>query len=142
MCMRKAFCFLKGEIVECSEGRVQDCNIKKVTKCMLDEDKKKQKGFCFLKGEWVDCTIGRVQDCNIKKVTKCMLDEEKMKDDNAKREKEIKEKEDKRIGKSEGNQKGFCFYKGAWVDCSSGRVQDCNIKQVRKCIKDEEANKS
>lgn len=34
--------------------------------------------------------------------------------------------------------KSFCFYKGELVDCSQGRVQDCNVKQVRKCILEEQ----
>lgn len=73
---KNTFCFLKGP-VNCSSGRIQDCNMKRVTKCMLEEEKKevgKDQAFCFLKG-LVDCTKGRVQDCNIKRVTKCMLEE-------------------------------------------------------------------
>ncbi len=74
------FCFLKG-LVECESGRIQDCNVKRVTKCMLEEDKKvksKQKEtpvFCYLKGV-VDCPPGRVQDCNVKHLNQCMLEQE------------------------------------------------------------------
>ena len=32
---------------------------------------------------------------------------------------------------------GFCFVKGQLVECASGRVQDCNMKQNRKCPKEE-----
>ena len=34
--VKQVFCFLKGMLVECSEGRVQDCNIKRVRKCPKD----------------------------------------------------------------------------------------------------------
>ena len=72
------FCFLKG-IVDCPAGTVQDCNIKHVNKCKLEEKKNTQKQenkepvFCFLKGV-VDCPPSRVQDCNIKHVNQCMLE--------------------------------------------------------------------
>lgn len=38
-------------------------------------------------------------------------------------------------------KKSFCFYKGELVDCIPGRVQDCNVKQVRKCILDEKKSR-
>lgn len=70
------FCFLKG-MVQCDSGRIQDCNVKRVNKCMLDDvEEKKEPVFCYLKGV-VDCAPGRVQDCNVKHLNKCMLDEEK-----------------------------------------------------------------
>ena len=53
------FCFLKGELVDCIPGRVQDCNMKQVRSCIMDEQKivqdkiKKANGFCFYKGELV-----------------------------------------------------------------------------------------
>ena len=31
---------------------------------------------------------------------------------------------------------GFCFLKGL-VDCSAGRIQDCNVKRVTSCMKEE-----
>ena len=49
----KSFCFYKGELVDCSQGRVQDCNVKQVRKCILEEQKEVEKkirdnnGFCF-----------------------------------------------------------------------------------------------
>jgi len=78
--MAQDFCFLKG-LVDCSSGRVQDCNFKHVSKCPLEEEleqekkESKQSGeltFCFLKG-LVDCSPGRVQDCNFKHVNTCPL---------------------------------------------------------------------
>lgn len=79
--MAQDFCFLKG-LVDCSPGRVQDCNFKHVNKCPIEETLetekelgrkiKKEMAFCFLKGI-VDCNPGRVQDCNFKHVSKCPL---------------------------------------------------------------------
>ncbi len=80
--MAQNFCFLKG-LVDCSPGRVQDCNFKHVNKCPMEKEileaeealKKKvekEMTFCFLKGI-VDCNPGRVQDCNFKHVGKCPL---------------------------------------------------------------------
>lgn len=63
--------------MDCIPGRVQDCNMKQVRSCMLDEKKKVDKeikennGFCFYKGELVSCSKGRIQDCNIKQLHKC-----------------------------------------------------------------------
>lgn len=74
--MSKSFCYLKG-IVECSEGRIQDCNMKHVNKCMLEEEKAKEdskmNGFCYLKG-MVSCPSSRIQDCNTKRVKTCLKD--------------------------------------------------------------------
>lgn len=87
--MENKFCFLKG-LVDCDSGRIQDCNIKRVTKCILEEEAtgrgkssarsggtkasgQKKQEFCFLKG-MVDCNHGRIQDCNIKRVRSCPLD--------------------------------------------------------------------
>lgn len=59
--------------------------MKRVRKCMLEEEKpepevpqeeKKPQAFCFLKG-LVDCNAGRIQDCNMKRVRKCPLENEK-----------------------------------------------------------------
>lgn len=76
--MAQNFCFLKG-LVDCSPGRIQDCNFKHVTTCPLQqEDLKKEEKleegslFCFLKGI-VECSSGRIQDCNFKHVTTCPL---------------------------------------------------------------------
>jgi hypothetical protein len=75
--MGQNFCFLKG-LVDCSPGRVQDCNFKHVNTCPLQDEIKKEKNtenelsFCFLKGI-VDCSAGRVQDCNFKHVNNCPL---------------------------------------------------------------------
>lgn len=74
------FCFYKGEMVDCIPGRVQDCNIKQVRKCILDEKKEveekleKSNGFCFCKGELVNCRTGVIQDCNMKQLQHCPLD--------------------------------------------------------------------
>lgn len=74
------FCFFKGEMVECIPGRVQDCNIKQVRKCIKDEQKEvKEKidhsnGFCFCKGELVNCHTGVIQDCNMKQIQHCPLE--------------------------------------------------------------------
>lgn len=127
------FCFCKGELVECSTGRVQDCNIKQIHTCPLEEKKEESKskeygGFCFCKGELVDCIAGRVQDCNTKQVHTCPLEEKK--EDKKKESKEANQKENVQYG-------GFCFCKGALVECSTGRVQDCNTKQIHKCPKEE-----
>ena len=60
------FCFLKGELVDCIPGGVQDCNMKQVRSCIMDEQKivqdkiKKANGFCFYKGELVSCSAGRI----------------------------------------------------------------------------------
>lgn len=87
---KQGFCFLKG-LVDCSPGTIQDCNMKRVKGCWLQEeveriigsrinDKANPEGlpdpfFCFLKG-LVDCQPGTIQDCNMKQVTKCKLEEE------------------------------------------------------------------
>ena len=36
--MENKFCFLKG-LVECESGRIQDCNMKRLNKCPLEEKK-------------------------------------------------------------------------------------------------------
>lgn len=90
--MENKFCFLKG-LVDCDSGRIQDCNVKRVTECMLETSggagnavaagkpsaagdaettEHKEQAFCYLKG-LVDCNNGRIQDCNIKRVTTCPL---------------------------------------------------------------------
>lgn len=79
--MAQGFCFLKG-LVDCTPGRVQDCNFKHVNQCPLEEEAEKEQEakkdsgedmvFCFLKGI-VDCSAGRVQDCNFKHVNQCPL---------------------------------------------------------------------
>lgn len=77
---QKEFCFLKGELVDCIPGRVQDCNIKQVRVCILEEQKKAEEkiestnGFCFCKGELVTCSSGTIQDCNMKQIHKCPKD--------------------------------------------------------------------
>lgn len=74
---QKSFCFFKGELVDCIPGRVQDCNVKQVRKCVIDEEKEVEKkihdtnGFCFCKGELVSCHRGTIQDCNTKQLHKC-----------------------------------------------------------------------
>ena len=35
--MSGGFCFVKGQLVECASGRVQDCNMKKNRKCPKEE---------------------------------------------------------------------------------------------------------
>ena len=76
----KEFCFLKGDLVDCTPGRVQDCNVKQVRACILDEKKAIKKkiagtnGFCFCKGELVTCSSGTIQDCNTKQVHSCPKD--------------------------------------------------------------------
>ncbi len=128
---RKAFCFCTGKLVDCIPGRVQDCNMKNVSKCPLEEERAKNKAFCFCKGELVDCIPGRVQDCNMKNVSKCPLEEEHIQ-----KVKEIIEKQKQNTIKQ--NKKAFCFCKGELVDCIPGRVQDCNMKNVSKCPLEEE----
>ncbi len=84
--MENKFCFLKG-IVECDSGRIQDCNNKRTSSCLLEQEKSdsertdgskksvsSQQSFCYLKG-LVDCSVGRVQDCNIKRVEQCPFDD-------------------------------------------------------------------
>ena len=74
--MSGGFCFVKGQLVECASGRVQDCNTKQLRKCPLTEERTKQTGgFCFCKGAIVECSSGRVQDCNMKKNRKCPKEE-------------------------------------------------------------------
>lgn len=76
---KKSFCFCKGELVDCIPGRVQDCNVKQVNKCYLDEQKEindkisKTNGFCFCKGELVKCAAAIIQDCNMKQLKKCPM---------------------------------------------------------------------
>lgn len=82
MAEQKAFCFFKGELVDCIPGRVQDCNVKQVRKCYLDEQKAINKkidetnGFCFVRGELVTCQSGTIQDCNMKQLKKCPLNQD------------------------------------------------------------------
>lgn len=89
---QQSFCFIKGELVDCMPGIVQDCNNKQILgRCPLLEEqsddmankksdnkkakeKPKQQLFCFVKGEMVDCIPGRVQDCNNKQLHKCPLE--------------------------------------------------------------------
>ncbi len=87
----QGFCFLKG-LVDCHPGTIQDCNIKRVRKCPLDEQREAEiaskinnkpnpenlpePAFCFLRG-LVECPPGTIQDCNAKHVSKCKLEEDK-----------------------------------------------------------------
>lgn len=138
------FCFLKG-LVACNSGRVQDCNIKHVSKCPMEEalaknasakknveaEKKLEethREFCFLKG-LVDCNSGRIQDCNIKRVRKCPMEDMSVKNVSV-------DKSDETVKHPEEMHQEFCYLKGL-VDCNSGRIQDCNIKRVRKCPMDD-----
>jgi len=133
------FCFLKGSLVDCSSGRVQDCNFKHVNTCPLDIDTaadqaaQKPTDFCFLKG-LVDCSSGRVQDCNFKHVNTCPLEEQIQKEKARQETKTSKQKTPKQETKAEDENDSivFCFLKGI-VDCSSGRAQDCNFKHVKEC---------
>lgn len=78
--------------------------------------------FCFLKGI-VECPSGVIQNCNNMRTEKCPLDEEKKKNNKS---------ENKKAG--EKPKQNFCFFKGELVDCSSGRVQDCNNQRsLRYC---------
>ena len=75
--MENKFCYLKG-IVDCSSGRIQNCNNQRATVCPLEqeqpaENSDKKQAFCYLKG-LVDCNEGRVQDCNVKRVDVCPID--------------------------------------------------------------------
>lgn len=158
--MGKVFCFLKGSMVDCPDGTVQDCNMKRVTTCKLDEanlkektsgrkpwDKKEEEegaSFCFCKGEIVDCLPGVVLDCNNKRTSKCPLIQEE--EDEAVRQTKAFEqamqahkahrerKGDKALKpKQVKADKEFCFCKGELVDCPSSVVQDCNMKRISKC---------
>ena len=40
--MENKFCFLKG-LVDCESGRIQDCNMKRLNKCPLEEKKEEPK---------------------------------------------------------------------------------------------------
>ncbi|MBQ4530471.1 MAG: hypothetical protein IJA36_07670, partial [Lachnospiraceae bacterium] len=136
------FCTVKGELVECIPGRVQDCMTKQLSRCPLEEEvkaekekakEKKQKkkenlNFCTVKGELVQCIPGRVQDCMTKQLSKCPLEEK------VKAEKE-KAKEKKQKKKENLN---FCTVKGELVECIPGRVQDCMTKQLSRCPLEEE----
>ena len=135
------FCLVKGEMVSCSQGRIQDCNVKNANYCILEkdyesrneketsknnkqsEDTKKEiqvntvmNGFCLVKGEMVSCPSGRIQDCNVKNSNHCILEDKKENETDA--------------------RNGFCLVKGEMVSCSSGRIQDCNIKQLHTCPKE------
>lgn len=76
------FCYLKG-LVACDSGRIQDCNMKRLKNCPLEnketkktqEKAKRQQAWCYLKG-LVDCEPCDVQDCNIKRVRRCPLEKE------------------------------------------------------------------
>lgn len=81
--------------------------------------------FCYLKG-LVECDSGRIQDCNNKRAVFCPLEKEKK-----------FQKESEKSGRTGyKRQQGFCFLKGL-VDCSAGRIQDCNIKRVKQCPLDD-----
>ena len=43
MADQKSFCFVKGELVDCIPGRVQDCNTKQIHTCPLDTETRKDK---------------------------------------------------------------------------------------------------
>lgn len=140
---KQEFCFLKG-LVDCSPGTIQDCNVKRVRSCWLQEEEERRIGsrinnkanpeglpepaFCYLKG-LVDCQPRIIQDCNMKQVRSCWRQEE----------------EERRIGSrinNKANPEGlpdtsFCFLKGL-IDCQPGTIQDCNMKHVTKCKLEED----
>ena len=88
--------------------------------------------FCFLKGI-VECDSGRIQDCNNKRTVTCPLEEEKSSEKGKKKAvKKEHKKEGKKRNRKRNKKQAFCYLNGL-VDCSAGRVQDCNIKRVEKC---------
>lgn len=89
-----------------------------------------QNSFCYLKGI-VDCESGTIQDCNNKRTVVCPIDQEKI---NAKPKLTVKKVSIEKTGEKK-KEKGFCFLKGM-VECSAGRIQDCNIKRVTVCPED------
>lgn len=148
--MGKSFCYLKGSIVDCSNGTVQDCNTKRVRTCRLDEESAQQntenteKAFCFCRGEIVSCLPGVVLDCNNKRTRKCPLIKEE--EDEAEQEtkafeqavqahKAHKERKGNRVLKAKElkTEHLFCFCRGELVDCSPATVQDCNLKKTKTC---------
>ncbi|MBQ3545396.1 MAG: hypothetical protein IJA34_10505, partial [Lachnospiraceae bacterium] len=103
MADQKSFCFVKGELVDCIPGRVQDCNMKQIHTCPLEEEKVKEK-------------------------SKNKTSNKKEEKETEKPKKALNKKEEKKAA-----QKAFCFVKGELVDCIPGRVQDCNTKQIHTC---------
>lgn len=104
--MDRAFCFCKGEIVDCLPGVVLDCNNKRTSRCPLlpdDEDEAVKQTKAF---------------------------EQAVKAHQAHKER----KGDKVLESHEPKiEREFCFCVGELVDCPAGDVQDCNNKQLRKC---------
>ena len=104
--MDKAFCFCKGEIVDCLPGVVLDCNNKRTRKCPLiqdteDEAERQTKAF--------------------EQAVKAHQAHMERKGDKVLKLNEIK------------IEREFCFCVGELVDCHPGVVQDCNNKQIHKC---------
>lgn len=89
--------------------------------------------FCYLKGI-VECDSGRIQDCNNKRTATCQLEKDRMEKNNGRKEnkKKVKTEINKKEHKKGSKAQAFCYLKGL-VDCSAGRVQDCNIKRVKQC---------
>lgn len=106
------FCFCVGELVDCLPGQVQDCNVKQIHKCPLQKKKEEQEAL-------IQQIMGRKQEDLEQLISKQKKADEK-------------KKEDKRE---------FCFCLGELVTCSSWQVQDCNIKRLTSCPKEQEDKK-
>lgn len=113
--MDRAFCFCKGEIVDCLPGVVLDCNNKRTSRCPLIQD----------------------EDDEAVKQTKAF--EQAVKAHQAHKER----KGDKVLKSHEPKiEREFCFCVGELVDCPVGDVQDCNNKQIRRCpLKEKQESK-
>lgn len=109
--MENKFCYLKG-IVECDSGRIQDCNNKRTATCQLEQDQMEENNGTKANKKKVKTEINKQSKIEVR------ID----KDNHANK------KEHKKGNKAQA----FCYLKGL-VDCSAGRVQDCNIKRVEQC---------
>ena len=123
------FCFLKG-IVDCSSGRIQDCNMKRTRICPLEENIQETARKAAESKK-------RQQEAEARKKQKEAETKEaaRKKREKAEAEANAVRKEEINEGKTAGGQghsQSFCFLKGL-VDCMPCDVQDCNMKRVKKC---------
>lgn len=109
--MGKAFCFCKGEIVDCLPGVVLDCNNKRTTKCPLIQE---------------EADLAEQQTKAFEQAVRAHQAHKERKGDKALKSKEVK------------SEREFCFCVGELVDCPPGVVLDCNTKRTRKCPLSEE----
>lgn len=87
--------------------------------------------FCYLKG-FVDCQPWQIQECNMKQVVICPLETDTQEKKKKEKKRKLKPQTVRSRDPEEESVNTFCYLKGL-VDCTSGTIQDCNMKRVTVC---------